>query len=170
MRGKRAFPIVGLVAAAAAVVVCVAIGRGCHHHGHAPAAVGTTATNALGAEGSHPSSSAPRPDPREQPKATVRGTVREKGGPPLAGAQVCAHWWGQDDGGDVGRDPVCARTAADGRYQLTGLLPGHQEIDASAAGHVPARHREADEKRAVLTLAPGHSATLKNKLSSAPLK
>lgn len=155
MRSKSAFPIVGLIAAAAAVVVWVAIGRGRHRHGHAPAA--TTATSAAGADGSHASSSAPRPDPREQPKATIRGTVREKGGPPLAGAQVCAHWWGHDVGDDVGRDPVCALTAADGRYQLTGVLPGHEEIDASAAGHVPAHYREPGDKGEGLTLAPGQT-------------
>ncbi|HVV86326.1 MAG TPA: carboxypeptidase regulatory-like domain-containing protein [Kofleriaceae bacterium] len=153
MSSKRVFAIVGLVAAVAAVV-WLALGRGRHRHGHAAAGATAAATTATGP---HASSSAPRPDPRQQPKGTIRGTVREQGGPPLAGAQVCAHWWGDDLGDDAGRDPVCTQTAADGRYQLAGLLPGHEEIDASAAGHVPARHQEPDKKQEALTLGPGQT-------------
>ena len=77
------------------------------------------------------------PDARSKVPAEIRGTVRERGGGPLAGAQVCTSWWADGVGSDDRREPVCAISDAAGAYRLTALVPGGHDVSASAPGHVP---------------------------------
>jgi len=99
--------------------------------------------------------------PQTEARAFVEGTVRGRGGRPVGGAVVVAV-------GDAGRSSreggpplgALAQTSADGRFRLGPLPAGYQEIDAGAAGHLPAgRFVKLDEGQTVrdfdLVLQPG---------------
>ncbi len=62
---------------------------------------------------------------------TVRGTVRGDDGAPIPGAEVMAKrkgsWFGFDD-----RTVRSAKTAADGSFELVGVMPGPAEVKAQA--------------------------------------
>ncbi|HET6584610.1 MAG TPA: carboxypeptidase regulatory-like domain-containing protein [Nannocystaceae bacterium] len=69
--------------------------------------------------------------------ASVAGTVREKGGGPLVGADVCA-WIGDDAApSSMLREPLCTTSRADGTYRLTDLPPLRMSVFASAPQHIP---------------------------------
>src|SRR5579862_3712924 len=85
---------------------------------------------------------APNGDPRALQRGAIRGTVREDGGPPIAGATVCASWYAEALGAEETREPICATTDASGAYALVDLVPATYTIDANAPHHVPARWRD----------------------------
>ncbi len=87
-----------------------------------------------------------RPDLATEAKATITGTVRTKGGGPIAGAQVCA--WGKASQlrGLADGKPICTKTERDGHYRLEGLWPVETEVSASAAEHVPQQWRHKDAR------------------------
>ena len=80
-------------------------------------------------------------DPRTQAPAELRGTVREKGGGPIAGAHVCSTWYAEHVDSAARREPVCATTDARGAYRLTGLVPATHDVSAWAPQHVAASWR-----------------------------
>ncbi len=94
----------------------------------------------------------------------IAGTVGERGGGPLAGAQVCARSYAVDNVADVDavddladeRDvPRCALTDAAGAYLLSDVPAGVQQVQASAVGHLPARWRPAHDDEPEVMLAGG---------------
>lgn len=95
------------------------------------------------------------PDPRTLSPATLRGVVREPGGAPLAGAQVCTRWWADGLASADTREPVCVLTGADGAYRLAPLVPGRHQPSASAAGHLPRAYRAAVGRRDSIELVAG---------------
>jgi protocatechuate 3,4-dioxygenase beta subunit len=76
-----------------------------------------------------------------QPKATITGNVRTRGGGPIAGARVCVWAASHELRGLGDRWPSCTTSAADGRYRIDGLWPVAVNVDASAAEHRPQRWR-----------------------------
>src|SRR5690606_38714588 len=64
-----------------------------------------------------------RPDLANQAKAAITGTVRDREGQPIAGAQVCAWPHTGDLEGLAPGFPRCTKTEADGHYRLEPLLP-----------------------------------------------
>lgn len=70
-------------------------------------------------------------------KASVSGTVRARGGAPLAAAQVCATGNPSELRGLGLTTPICTQTDAEGRYRLEGLWPVRTLLGASAAEHEP---------------------------------
>jgi len=74
--------------------------------------------------------------------ASVAGTVREKGGGPLAAAEVCA-WLGDTTApSSMTREPTCTTTGPDGSYRLENLPPMFMTVSASAAEHIPAFYEQ----------------------------
>jgi protocatechuate 3,4-dioxygenase beta subunit len=72
--------------------------------------------------------------------ASVAGMVREKGGGPIANAEVCA-WIGDETApGRLRREPTCTTSGTDGRYLLSDLPPLRLTVSASAAQHIPAAY------------------------------
>lgn len=59
-------------------------------------------------------------------------------------------------GGGRIRDPHCTTTGADGRFRLSGLLPGGYSVDAGAPRFIPARYRGAGQVT-TLRLASGET-------------
>lgn len=99
-------------------------------------------------------------DPRTQARASLRGTVRAKGGGPLAGAQVCSQQRGESLSSDETREPICVVTDAAGAYALTDLLPVHHALTATARGHEPRGWRDpATNRDDSIELAPGEART-----------
>lgn len=89
----------------------------------------------------------------EAPKASVSGTVRVKGGGPLAGARVCAF---QDDSRlETPREVPCVVTTADGRYRIEGLLGAEYDVTASAPRHITGRYVSKERHDPGLRLAAG---------------
>ncbi len=87
-------------------------------------------------------------------RGAIAGTVRDPQGAAIDGAQVCAHGRSEQLSDEDLRDPRCARTGADGRYRVDGLLPARYEVHASAPRFTPASYR--DERRSAgLRLAAG---------------
>lgn len=76
-----------------------------------------------------------------QPKASITGTVRTRGGGPIAGARVCVGAASHELRGLPDR-PACTTSTADGGYRLDGLWPVAVNVDASAAEHRPQRWRQ----------------------------
>lgn len=104
-------------------------------------------------------------DPRAQPRATIRGTVRTVGGGPIAGAQVCAHFATDGLASDEWRTPPCATTDAAGAYALEHLLPVRHGLAASAAGHQAREWQNAQGEPDSFVLAPGEVRTVDFALS-----
>ncbi|XXX78414.1 carboxypeptidase regulatory-like domain-containing protein [Sorangium sp. So ce134] len=81
---------------------------------------------------------------------SIAGRVAEPAGAPVAGALVCAlpepAFPGAPQPAAV--EPVCAPSAEDGRYALSGLPPERWAITASAPRHRPARYAAPDASRA----------------------
>lgn len=98
-------------------------------------------------------------DPRTRPRAAIAGVVREVGGGPLAGAQVCARIGGADASDEERREPRCTTTDATGHYRLDDLLPVEHLLSAAAAGHEPRTWRDPQRDRLGVTLAPGEQRT-----------
>ena len=98
--------------------------------------------------------------------AAIEGTVRDMAGKPIPSAQVCGstfsasafHDADDDVGGGHFREPACATTGADGRFRLSGLLPGRCSVVAGAPRFIPGRYRDAQKLTAV-RLAPGETRT-----------
>lgn len=89
---------------------------------------------------------APRLDLSRETKAAISGTVRVRGGGPIAGALVCASanqsaLFGLGDG-----LPVCSTSGNDGRYRIEGLWPVETYVDAGAAGHQPSRWKDPSKR------------------------
>lgn len=77
------------------------------------------------APGAAPTRRAPAPPPPSAlTPARVSGTVRDPGGAPVAGANVCA-FVSRDAGLATSKEraPTCASSGKDGTYEITGLLP-----------------------------------------------
>jgi protocatechuate 3,4-dioxygenase beta subunit len=85
--------------------------------------------------------------------ASVAGIVREKGGGPIANADVCA-WIGDDTApSSMKREPICTTSGADGRYVIADLPPLRMLISASAAEHIPGSYEaQATDARFQLQL------------------
>lgn len=79
-------------------------------------------------------------DPWQAPRAAVTGTVRDQGGQPIAGAQVCAKLQDRDLAQTERHPPQCATTREDGTYRIEGLLGAEHYLHASAHGFLPARY------------------------------
>ncbi|MEZ4367889.1 MAG: carboxypeptidase-like regulatory domain-containing protein, partial [Kofleriaceae bacterium] len=76
------------------------------------------------------------------PRASIAGTITvADGGAAVAGALVCAAYAGAELTVEERRQPTCARSGADGGYQLDTLAPGAWNLTASADGRPPARWR-----------------------------
>ncbi|WP_437336168.1 carboxypeptidase regulatory-like domain-containing protein [Sorangium sp. So ce394] len=91
---------------------------------------------------------ATEPKPREP--GSIAGRVAEPAGAPVAGALVCAAVEPAAPGAPPpaeAREPVCAPSAEDGRYALSGLPPARWTITASAPHHRPARYASTDAAR-----------------------
>lgn len=74
---------------------------------------------------------------------SVAGTVRVKGGGPIAGADVCA-WISDDDvPSAMQREPTCTTSGPDGTYRLTDLAPLWMSVYASAPQHIPATYEKS---------------------------
>ncbi len=54
--------------------------------------------------------------------------MRERGGGPLAGAQVCVGSLSYGIASDDRSDPACVVTDAAGTYRVAGLVPGPQDL------------------------------------------
>jgi protocatechuate 3,4-dioxygenase beta subunit len=80
-----------------------------------------------------------RPALLSEAKAAITGTVRDREGQPIAGAQVCAWAWDADLEGIPPGPPRCTSSEDDGRYHLDGLLPIRALVNAEARGFLPAR-------------------------------
>ncbi len=76
--------------------------------------------------------------------ASVRGTVTETNGAPLATATVCARQMADATGEDSTMTPRCTMVGVDGKYALVDLPAGRWMFSASAPGHMPAVHSFAD--------------------------
>lgn len=87
-------------------------------------------------------------DPRGLARATVEGKVSDPAGAAIAGATVCGSAVDRDRAIADAKGPACARSEADGRYRLAGLVAGRYAIDASAEGRLPRRWRAPGEGRA----------------------
>ncbi|HVV86327.1 MAG TPA: carboxypeptidase regulatory-like domain-containing protein [Kofleriaceae bacterium] len=153
MRNRRAILSGVLLLVGAAVVAWWLVG---HHRGK-----GRTATSDGRAPGAGAllasSRGAPSalPDARQQTRGEIRGTVREQGGGPIAGAQVCSSWWADGVASADRREPTCTRSDAAGAYRLAGLVPGRHEVSASAPGHAPAGWIAPRGEDDTIHLAPG---------------
>ncbi|MBL8626501.1 MAG: carboxypeptidase regulatory-like domain-containing protein [Myxococcales bacterium] len=98
-------------------------------------------------------------DPRTQPRAAIRGTVRTAGGGPIAGAQVCSRFATDGLASDELRTPPCATTDAAGAYALDDLLPVRHALAASAPAHQPRSWQNARGEIDSFRLAPGEVRT-----------
>ncbi len=99
-------------------------------------------------------------DVHAQPKASIAGTVTsDDGGAGIAGAQVCATGWSKDLSGEETREPVCATTDDQGRYELPDLLPANYSLTASAPTYIPARYEKPGERWSSVRLAAGQRET-----------
>ena len=78
-----------------------------------------------------------RPELSTQPKAAIAGTVRDREGSPIAGAQICAWPQRADLEGHPPGTPRCTKSEADGHYRLDGLLPIRATVNAEARGFAP---------------------------------
>lgn len=85
----------------------------------------------------------------------IAGTVRERGGGPLVGAQVCASRYDVGDVGDELDVPRCALTDAAGAYLVADVAAGVQRVEATAVGHLPARWRPAHDDEPEVMLVGG---------------
>jgi protocatechuate 3,4-dioxygenase beta subunit len=128
MRSTRTWATL-LTALALVAVISWLLARAC-----APANPETAAV--MQARGLAAKAPAPGDDPlalQESRSATVRGTVRDPAGIPIADARVCA--WVRDAIGD--EEPQCSQSNNDGRYRLSSLTPGHLTLHTSATGFLP---------------------------------
>ncbi len=147
---KRVLLVSALVVGAAVIAVWFATSRG--DRGKADGADGEAAS--AGRSDTAPGRGQVRDDPRRLAAAAIRGTVRTRGGGPLAGAQVCASWSAEDATARELDEPACTVSDASGAYRLEGLLPGEHALVASAAGHVSARWRPPGDRPGERRLAP----------------
>jgi hypothetical protein len=95
--------------------------------------------------------SAPRPrrlDPRQARRAAIEGRVADPQGAPIVNASVCGRARSNQLSEAETRDPVCALSAADGRYRLGDLLPARYSVDASAEGRQPRSFRAPGDDHA----------------------
>ena len=147
MRTRRVLAV-GLVVSLVAIAVIVwVLGRGGAQGG------GRGATSTMAAAGAATRGSG-AVDPRSRPRAEIRGTVRDPGGGPLAGAQICSRWWAEGLAEDSG-EPACAIADPTGAYRLTGLVAGTHQLSASAPGRVPRGRRAPEGEDDDLELAAG---------------
>src|SRR6516165_3599778 len=79
-------------------------------------------------------------NPFERPKSRISGHVRDAGGKPIAGAQVCAHASSEELSSNETREPICAQTNAGGEYEITNLLPARYSVGAAAPHFKPAHY------------------------------
>jgi protocatechuate 3,4-dioxygenase beta subunit len=136
---KGAATLIGLVAIGLALVIGQCRSRSASQAKSTPAAHGALPPGAGAASAARPGS---RPDPHLAAKARITGHVRDGAGATLPDADVCASFWSKDLGADDVRLPRCVRSAADGAYALTELLPAEYSVSASAAGKKPSLYRE----------------------------
>jgi protocatechuate 3,4-dioxygenase beta subunit len=156
---RRRHAAVGLAASLAlALLIWWRLGRDPDREEAGP----VSSRSAAGEAGSHGQGA--RIDGAATRPAAIEGTVRDMAGSPIPSAQVCgsafsgfAFFAGADDvGGDGIGEPSCTTTGADGRFRLSGLLPGRYSVDAGAPRFMPGRYRDARQVTAV-RLAPGET-------------
>ncbi|PRP90455.1 Nickel uptake substrate-specific transmembrane region [Enhygromyxa salina] len=130
------------VAAVIALVLVLGLGwrlrSDSHEADSSPGAEGVDARTADPFAGSPPTSTA-KLDLARAPRATIRGTIHDPDGRPIADAQVCAR--ASDDAlrGLDDRRHRCVHSGPDGRYQIEGLFPVETRVHASAATFIPGR-------------------------------
>jgi protocatechuate 3,4-dioxygenase beta subunit len=88
----------------------------------------------------------PKLDLNREAKATISGTVRVRGGGPVAGASVCAEADGNELFGLGDGLPICTTSGADGHYRLERLWPVATNVGASAVGHQPGRWKDRNAR------------------------
>lgn len=79
------------------------------------------------------------PKLEREAKAAITGTVRTRGGGPIANAQICVTADPSELRGLGDGRPICTRSEHDGHYRIEGLWPVPVDVDASAPEHRPAR-------------------------------
>ena len=77
-------------------------------------------------------------------RASIAGTVRDPGGQPVAGAQVCAITRAEQLASSDKEKPSCATTERDGHYRIDGLFAVRYTVMASAPGFAPGLFAQGD--------------------------
>ncbi len=102
-----------------------------------------------------------KPDPRTQPRASIKGTVRDDAGAPIPGATVCADPSSDELPLELLKVPTCARSDAAGAYTLDKLLaPARYTVTAAADSFAPEVYRkDGDRGSSWFRLAQGEAKT-----------
>jgi len=148
---KRAAVAAAAVLAAIAAILAVK----CSGSSREAASTKVSTSGATGATASR-AAREEKPDPRTVARVAIHGVISEKGGGPLAGAQVCANGRIEHVPEDETRDPKCALTDPQGRYGFDDLYAGTYWVSASAPHHIPNMFAgPKPDKVSSLVLAPG---------------
>jgi len=100
------------------------------------------------------------PDPRTQPRGSIRGAIRDEAGAPIAHARVCADASSPELPDALTRDPVCSDSDSQGRYQLANLVAADYSVEAAAPRFRPAEfHPQAGSDGIRFPLAAGEART-----------
>ena len=152
--------IVLVVIAAVAALLYVRFGRD-RASSRRPSTATASAATGGAAAGARGRDAGPRAfdDPRTKPRASIAGTVRVKGGGPLAGAMVCTTWSGTGLDSAATREPACTTTDATGAYRLAELIPAWHSLSASAPRHIPGRWRDPVTEDSSIELDAGEQRT-----------
>ena len=103
---------------------------------------------------------AARPDPRNQPRGSIAGTIADEDRAAVAGARVCATALSRHLSPELAREPSCTTADAQGRYKLAHLLVAQYVVAASAKAYIPgAHHPGGDREKTQFWLAAGEQKT-----------
>lgn len=97
----------------------------------------------------------PRVDPATLEAASLGGTVRARGGDPVAGARVCVRPSSKELAGEDVRAPTCTTADAQGRYRFAPLLPARYRPVAGAPHYLAAAWEPPEGEPEYIELAPG---------------
>lgn len=146
---------IAVLIAALGVVLYLLVGRegSSDSPGEAPAA---PARDSEVSPGSGPARASGSTDRAEQTRVVLRGRVQTAGeGTPVAGAVITVT--PAEDEEDT-EEPRSVLSDAEGRFELSELVPGRYAVSATAAGHLPAVQRRVEvetDASVTLTLTPG---------------